>query len=191
MRLGVMCSGEGTNFQNLITYPQMRHEIVLMIHNTKKCGAVKRAAKYGIPHCRVAHKDGDRSNNTLENIHWQANKPDKKVAMNFVLQEELVDKILQVDIAAQKKGLKVSDSYSFTTQMVENAIEDYIKPENEERHNLTIEKGGTSYESVIEAYRKSYFNIGMETYTIHDKKRNFNDYMGILEHISEKTLLSC
>ena len=47
--------------------------------------------------------------------------------MNFVLQEELVDKILQVHIAAQKKGLKVSDSYSFTTQMVENAIEDYIK----------------------------------------------------------------
>ena len=60
MRLGVMCSGEGTNFQNLITYPQMRHEIVLMIHNTKKCGAVKRAAKYGIPHCRVAHNDEDQ-----------------------------------------------------------------------------------------------------------------------------------
>ena len=69
------------------------------------------------------------------------------------------------------------------------SIEDYIKPENEERHNSTIEKGGVSYESVIEAYRESYFNIGMETYTIHDKKRNFNDYMGILEHISEKTLL--
>ena len=60
MRLGVMCSGEGTNFQNLITYPQMRHEIVLMIHNTKQCGAVARAAKFGIPHCRVAHKDEDQ-----------------------------------------------------------------------------------------------------------------------------------
>ena len=59
MRLGVMCSGEGTNFQNLITYPQMKHEIVLMIHNTKKCGATARAAKYGIPHCRIAHKDED------------------------------------------------------------------------------------------------------------------------------------
>ena len=30
-----------------------------MIHNTKKCGAVARAAKYGIPHCRIAHKDED------------------------------------------------------------------------------------------------------------------------------------
>ena len=60
MRLGVMCSGEGTNFENIIRYPQMKHEIVLMIHNTKKCGAVKRAAKYGIPHCRVPHKDEDK-----------------------------------------------------------------------------------------------------------------------------------
>ena len=60
MRLGVMCSGEGTNFQNLITYPQMKHEIVLMIHNTKKCGAVARAAKFGIPHVRVPHKDEDQ-----------------------------------------------------------------------------------------------------------------------------------
>ena len=59
MRLGVMCSGEGTNFENILRYPQMKHEVVLMIHNTKKCGAVKRAAKFGIPHCRIAHKDED------------------------------------------------------------------------------------------------------------------------------------
>jgi len=59
MRLGVMCSGEGTNFENILRYPQMKHEVVLMIHNTKKCGAVARAAKFGIPHCRIAHKDED------------------------------------------------------------------------------------------------------------------------------------
>ena len=55
-----MCSGNGTNFENIIRYPQMHHEVVLMIHNTKKCGAVARAAKFGIPHCRVAHKDEDQ-----------------------------------------------------------------------------------------------------------------------------------
>ena len=38
----------------------MHHEVVLMIHNTKKCGAVARAAKFGIPHVRVAHKDEDQ-----------------------------------------------------------------------------------------------------------------------------------
>ena len=60
MRLGVMCSGEGTNFENILRYPQMKHEVVLMIHNTKKCGAVARAAKYGIPHIRIPHKDEDK-----------------------------------------------------------------------------------------------------------------------------------
>ena len=61
MRLGVMCSGNGTNFENIVTNPICnKHEVVLMIHNTKKCGAVKRAAKFGIPHVRVPHKDEDR-----------------------------------------------------------------------------------------------------------------------------------
>jgi len=56
-----MCSGNGTNFQNIVTnYDLKDHEVVLMIHNTKECGAAKKAAKYGIPHCRIAHKDEDQ-----------------------------------------------------------------------------------------------------------------------------------
>ena len=61
MKLGIMCSGNGTNFENIVTNPIcMEHEVVLMIHNTKKCGAITRAAKWGIPHVRVAHKDEDK-----------------------------------------------------------------------------------------------------------------------------------
>ena len=61
MRLGIMCSGNGTNFENIVTNPLCnKHEVVLMIHNTKKCGAVVRAAKFGIPHVRVPHKDEDK-----------------------------------------------------------------------------------------------------------------------------------
>ena len=60
MRLGVMCSGNGTNFQNIVTnYDLREHEVVLMIHNTKECGAAKKAAKYGIPHVRIPHKNED------------------------------------------------------------------------------------------------------------------------------------
>jgi len=56
-----MCSGNGTNFENIITNPICnKHEVVLMIHNTKQCGAVKRAAKFGIPHVRIPHKDEER-----------------------------------------------------------------------------------------------------------------------------------
>ena len=61
MRLGVMCSGNGTNFENILTNPLCNtHEVVLMIHNTKQCGAKKRAAKFGIPHIRVPHKEEDK-----------------------------------------------------------------------------------------------------------------------------------
>ena len=61
MRLGIMCSGNGTNFENIVTNPICnKHEVVLMIHNTKQCGAVKRAAKWGIPHVRIPHKDEER-----------------------------------------------------------------------------------------------------------------------------------
>ena len=61
MRLGIMCSGNGTNFENIVTNPLCNtNEVVLMIHNTKKCGAVERAAKYCIPHVRVPHKDEDK-----------------------------------------------------------------------------------------------------------------------------------
>jgi len=55
-----MCSGNGTNFQNIVTNQLCNHhEVVLMVHNTKKCGAVKRANKFGIPNVRIPHKNED------------------------------------------------------------------------------------------------------------------------------------
>jgi formyltetrahydrofolate-dependent phosphoribosylglycinamide formyltransferase len=52
MRLGVMCSGNGTNFENVVRTCK-DDEVVLMIHNKKECGAKKRADKLGIPHCHI------------------------------------------------------------------------------------------------------------------------------------------
>ena len=59
MRLGVMCSGNGTNVENIIRTCN-KHEVVLMVHNKKECGAIKRAEKFGIPHCYVNAKDEDK-----------------------------------------------------------------------------------------------------------------------------------
>jgi formyltetrahydrofolate-dependent phosphoribosylglycinamide formyltransferase len=56
MKLGIMCSGNGTNFENIIRTCN-QDEVVFMIHNKEKCGAAKRAAKFGIPHCYVSHKN--------------------------------------------------------------------------------------------------------------------------------------
>ena len=71
----------------------------------------------------------DRSNNQLENLEWVANIKEKKKALDFVLQEELVEKIKRIHVVAQKKGVRdvSSDSYQFTTKMIEDAIEAYIK----------------------------------------------------------------
>ena len=57
-RIGVMCSGKGTNFENILVTCN-KHEVVLMIHDKKDCGAAKRAEKYGIPHVRVKHTHED------------------------------------------------------------------------------------------------------------------------------------
>jgi len=59
MRIGIMCSGNGTNFENIVRTCN-KDEVVVMIHNKKKCGALKRAAKFGIPHCYINHKDEDQ-----------------------------------------------------------------------------------------------------------------------------------
>ena len=60
MRLGVMCSSNGTNFHNIVTNPTCKeHEVVLMIHN-KDCGAARIADKYGVPHCLIKHKNEEQ-----------------------------------------------------------------------------------------------------------------------------------
>ena len=59
MRLGVMCSGNGTNFENILRTCN-QDEVVLMLHNKEKCGAVKRAVKFGVPHCHVSAKNEDQ-----------------------------------------------------------------------------------------------------------------------------------
>ena len=58
MKLGVMCSGNGTNFENILR-TCTQDEVVLMIHNKEKCGAVKRAVKFGVPHCYIDAKNED------------------------------------------------------------------------------------------------------------------------------------
>ena len=58
MRIGVMCSGNGTNFENIVRTCN-RDEVVIMIHNKEKCGAAKRATKLGIPHTYIKSKRED------------------------------------------------------------------------------------------------------------------------------------
>ena len=65
MRLAVLCSGNGTNIENILR-SCWEDEVVIMIHNVENCGAVKRANKFGIPHCFIEHEDEDLMIMTLK-----------------------------------------------------------------------------------------------------------------------------
>jgi formyltetrahydrofolate-dependent phosphoribosylglycinamide formyltransferase len=56
MRLGVMCSGNGSNFEN-IHHACPKHDIVIMVYNKKKAKARKRAERLDIPSCYSKDED--------------------------------------------------------------------------------------------------------------------------------------
>tara|TARA_Y200000002_G_C22434019_1_gene559277 strand:- start:131 stop:661 length:531 start_codon:yes stop_codon:yes gene_type:complete len=65
-RLGVMCSGNGTNFENIVRSCK-DHEVVLMLYNSKGCGAKKRATKLGIP---SAYFDNSEEDKMISELNW-------------------------------------------------------------------------------------------------------------------------
>ena len=56
MRLGVMCSGNGSNFEN-IHHACPKHDIVIMVYNKKKAKARKSAENLTIPSCYSKDED--------------------------------------------------------------------------------------------------------------------------------------
>ena len=51
-----MCSGEGTNFENIV-HSCPKHDVVLMVYNKKKCKAKKRADRLNINACYSKDED--------------------------------------------------------------------------------------------------------------------------------------
>ena len=56
MRLGVMCSGNGSNFENVV-HSCPDHDVVIMVYNKKKAKAKKRAERLDIPSCYSKDED--------------------------------------------------------------------------------------------------------------------------------------
>ena len=51
-----MCSGEGTNFENVV-HSCPDHDVVIMVYNKKKCKAKKRADRLNIKSCYTKDED--------------------------------------------------------------------------------------------------------------------------------------
>ena len=56
MRLGIMCSGNGSNFENIV-HSCPDHEVVIMVYNKKKAKAKKRADRLDIKSCYSKDED--------------------------------------------------------------------------------------------------------------------------------------
>jgi phosphoribosylglycinamide formyltransferase-1 len=56
MRLGIMCSGNGSNFENIV-HSCPDHEVVIMVYNKKKAKAKKRADRLDIQSCYSKDED--------------------------------------------------------------------------------------------------------------------------------------
>ena len=56
MRIGVMCSGNGSNFENIV-HSCLDHEVVIMVYNKKKAKAKKRANRLDIKSCYTKDED--------------------------------------------------------------------------------------------------------------------------------------
>ena len=56
MRLGIMCSGNGSNFENIV-HSCPDHDVVIMVYNKKKCKAKKRADRLNIQSCYSKNED--------------------------------------------------------------------------------------------------------------------------------------
>ena len=56
MRLGIMCSGNGSNFENVV-HSCPDHDVVIMVYNKKKCKAKKRADRFDINSCYTKDED--------------------------------------------------------------------------------------------------------------------------------------
>ena len=56
MRLCIMCSGNGSNFENVV-HSCPDHDVVIMVYNKKKCKAKKRADRLDINSCYTKDED--------------------------------------------------------------------------------------------------------------------------------------
>lgn len=79
----------------------------------------------------IRHKDGDVTNNALENLEWLGRKREVNGTIEsdtdrLTLSKDLSDFIKLVHLSAIKKGIPVPDTYEFFHGILNESLEEYI-----------------------------------------------------------------
>jgi len=79
----------------------------------------------------IRHKDGDVTNNALENLEWLGRKKERDGVIGLdtdrlELNENLSDYIKLVHLSAIKKGIPVPDTYEFFHGILNESLNEYI-----------------------------------------------------------------
>ena len=130
MKLVVLCSGNGSNFENILR-SCWKHEVVGMIHNTKDCYARIRANKFGIPSCYIQHKDEDTLIDCINMV-----KPDLVVLAGYmrVLSEKVINSVPKIinihpSLLPKYKGLHAIERALESGDDATGVTVHYVSPE--------------------------------------------------------------
>jgi len=90
----------------------------------------------------IRHKDGDVTNNALDNLEWLGRKTEKGLDTDTLqLNKELSDFIKLVHLSAIKKGIPVPDTYEFFHGILNESLEEYINRFGLKKLMYQIENG--------------------------------------------------
>lgn len=94
----------------------------------------------------IRHKDGDVTNNALENLEWLGRKREidgniESDTDRLVLSKELSDFIKLVHLSAIKKNIPVPDTYEFFHGILNESLEEYINRYGLKKMMYQIENG--------------------------------------------------
>ena len=80
----------------------------------------------------VLHKNKNIRDNRVENLEWKNNDDNVSIVRiedtsHYQVNEELTNKIEKVFYASQRKGLPSKNNDQFFTELVNNALDDYVR----------------------------------------------------------------
>lgn len=77
---------------------------------------------------RITHKNGIEFDNRIENLAWGITRKErKKKEKTFWLTETTFNRINEIVVAANKKGLPVATSHQFLDKIINDSIDEFVK----------------------------------------------------------------